>query len=84
MGGGEEGGEEREETQELARWRSAIVRRSLGQRRTEHVGVQGCGPADGSDGIYLRKVLPECGEVMPLLTTGIRARWWTRKRQPAR
>jgi len=70
VGGGEEGGEE---TEELARWRTAAFGAVSGNG-TPSVSAFKVRTAAGVDGVYLREVLPsKPGEVMPLLTVGMPA-----------
>jgi hypothetical protein len=70
MGGGGEGGDDIEEP---ARWRTATFG-AVSAHGVPSVSAFKARSADGTDGIYLRKVLPppaQVGDAMPLLKTGM-------------
>ena len=68
IGGGEEGSDDIEEP---ARWRTATFG-AVSAHGVPSMSAFKARSGDGSDGIFLRKVLPtKAGEVMPLLWTGM-------------
>jgi len=70
MGGGGEGGDDIEEP---ARWRTATFG-AVSAHGAPSISAFKARTADGTDGIYLRKVLPppsKIGDVTPLLKTGM-------------
>ena len=70
MGGGGEGGDDIEEP---ARWRTATFG-AVSAHGVPSISAFKARSVDGSDGIYLRKVLPppsKIGDVTPLLKTGM-------------
>ena len=68
IGGGEEGSDDIEEP---ARWRTATFG-AVSAYGVPSMSAFKARSGDGSDGIFLRKVLPtKAGEVMPLLRTGM-------------